>query len=202
MEKSFPAMVIDSVDGKTSGTFSEISMAELPDYDVLVEIAYSTLNYKDGLAITGKGRIARRMPMIAGVDLAGTVVESRSPKWQPGDEVVLNGWGLSETEWGAYCRYQRVKAEWLIRLPDSFSMQEAMAIGTAGYTAALCVDALGEMGHDKAWLRRNDCHRGGWWCWLGRGRAAFGARLQCHGGDRASRNPRLPFFPGSDRPCR
>ena len=149
MEKSFPAMVIDSVDGKTSGAFREISMAELPDYDVLVEIAYSTLNYKDGLAITGKGRIARRMPMIAGVDLAGTVVESRSPKWQPGDEVVLNGWGLSETEWGAYCRYQRVKAEWLIRLPDSFSMQEAMSIGTAGYTAALCVDALEKWGTIK-----------------------------------------------------
>lgn len=149
MEKSFPAMVIDSVDGKTSGAFREISMAELPDYDVLVEIAYSTLNYKDGLAITGKGRIARRVPMIAGVDLAGTVVESRSPKWQPGEKVVLNGWGLSETEWGAYGRYQRVKAEWLIRLPDSFSMQEAMAIGTAGYTAALCVDALEKWGTIK-----------------------------------------------------
>lgn len=120
MEKSFPAMVIDSVDGKTSGAFREISMAELPDYDVLVEIAYSTLNYKDGLAITGKGRIARRVPMIAGVDLAGTVVESRSPKWQPGDKVVLNGWGLSETEWGAYGRYQGVKAEWLSAYPTAF----------------------------------------------------------------------------------
>ncbi|NLS06898.1 oxidoreductase [Rhizobium sp. P32RR-XVIII] len=146
MEKSFTAMVIDTVDGKMAGRFREVSIDQFPDYDVLVEIAYSTLNYKDGLAITGKARIARRMPMIGGVDLAGTIVESRSPRWRPGDKVILNGWGLSETEWGAYVRYQRVKAEWLIPLPDAFSMQEAMAIGTAGYTSALCVDALEKWG--------------------------------------------------------
>ncbi|CDM62621.1 MULTISPECIES: MDR family oxidoreductase [Rhizobium] len=149
MDRSFTAMVIDTVDGKPKGLFKDLSIGDLPDYDVLVEIAYSALNYKDGLAITGKGRIARRMPMIGGIDLAGTVLESRSPKWQPGDKVILNGWGLSETEWGAYARYQRVKAEWLIPLPEAFSMQEAMAIGTAGYTSALCVDALEKWGSIK-----------------------------------------------------
>ena len=149
MTETFTAMVIDTVDGKPKGAFREISVADLPDNDVLVEIAYSTVNYKDGLAITGKGRIARRMPMVGGIDLAGTVVESRSPDWEPGDKVVVNGWGLSETEWGAYTRYQRVKPEWLIPLPDAFTMEQAMAIGTAGYTAALCVDALEKWGSIK-----------------------------------------------------
>ncbi|TCV73635.1 alcohol dehydrogenase/acrylyl-CoA reductase (NADPH) [Neorhizobium sp. R1-B] len=149
MTETFTAMVIDAVDGKPKGSFRQISIADLPDHDVLVEIAYSTLNYKDGLAITGKGRIARRMPMVGGIDLSGTVVESRSPEWNPGDKVVLNGWGLSETEWGAFSRYQRVRPEWLIRLPDTFSMEQAMAVGTAGYTAALCVDALEKWGSIK-----------------------------------------------------
>ncbi|HQS07689.1 MAG TPA: MDR family oxidoreductase, partial [Xanthobacteraceae bacterium] len=107
-----------------------------------VEIAFSTLNYKDGLAVSGKSRIARKPPLVGGIDLAGTVVESRSPEWRTGDKVVVNGWGLSETEWGGYSRFQRVKSQWLVRLPDAFSLQDAMAIGTAGYTAALCVDSL------------------------------------------------------------
>ncbi len=146
MVETFRAVVIDTVDGKPAAAFREVSVNELPDNDVLVEIAYSTLNYKDGLAITGKGRIARRTPLIAGIDISGTVVESRSPEWKPGDKVILNGWGLSETEPGAYGRYQRVKAEWLIPLPEAFSLQQAMAIGTAGYTSALCVEALEKWG--------------------------------------------------------
>lgn len=149
MVETFRAMVIDTVDGKPAAGFREVSLKDLPDNDVLVEIAYSTLNYKDGLAITGKGRIARRTPLIAGIDISGTVIESRSPEWKPGDKVILNGWGLSETEPGAYGRYQRVKAEWLIPLPDAFSLQQAMAIGTAGYTSALCVDALEKWGAIK-----------------------------------------------------
>lgn len=149
MVETFRAMVIDTVDGKPAAAFKEVSVNELPDNDVLVEIAYSTLNYKDGLAITGKGRIARRTPLIAGIDISGTVAESRSPEWKPGDKVILNGWGLSETEPGAYGRYQRVKAEWLIPLPEAFSLQQAMAIGTAGYTSALCVDALEKWGAIK-----------------------------------------------------
>lgn len=142
MTETFTAMVIDAIDGKPKGAFKELSLSDLPDNDVLVEIAYSTLNYKDGLAVSGKGKIARRMPMVGGIDIAGTVVESRSPDWKAGDKVIVNGWGLSETEWGGYARFQRLKPEWLIRLPDAFSLQQAMAIGTAGYTAALCVDAL------------------------------------------------------------
>lgn len=146
MSDSFTAMVIDTVDGKQQAGFRQLTLADLPDHDVLVEVAFSTVNYKDGLALSGKGRIARRTPMVGGIDLAGVVVESRSDKWVAGDKVVLNGWGLSETEWGGYSRYQRVKAEWLIPLPQEFSLEQAMAIGTAGYTAALCVNALEDWG--------------------------------------------------------
>lgn len=146
MSETFTALMLEDVDGKPRAGFREITKADLPDNDVLVEVAYSSLNYKDGLAISGKGRIARRLPMVAGIDIAGTVVESRSPAWKAGDKVVANGWGMSETEWGAYTRFQRLKPEWLIRLPDAFSMEQAMAIGTAGYTAALCVDALEDWG--------------------------------------------------------
>ncbi|WP_269441480.1 MDR family oxidoreductase [Aminobacter sp. NyZ550] len=146
MSETFTALMLEDVDGKPRAGFREITKADLPDNDVLVEVAYSSLNYKDGLAISGKGRIARRLPMVVGIDIAGTVVESRSPAWKAGDKVVANGWGMSETEWGAYTRFQRLKPEWLIRLPDAFTMEQAMAIGTAGYTAALCVDALEDWG--------------------------------------------------------
>ncbi|OJF91286.1 MDR family oxidoreductase [Pararhizobium antarcticum] len=146
MADRFRAMVIDDRDGKPVAGFRELVLADLPDNDVLVEVHFSTLNYKDGLAITGKGRIARRMPMVGGVDLSGIVVESRHADWQAGDKVVVNGWGLSETEWGGYSRFQRLKAEWLTRLPAGFTLEEAMAIGTAGYTAALAVQALEDWG--------------------------------------------------------
>ncbi|WP_377806025.1 MDR family oxidoreductase [Azospirillum sp. A29] len=146
MAENFKAFVIEDVDGKPKGGFTTLTLADLPDNDVLVEVAYSTLNYKDGLAVSGKGRIARKLPMVGGIDLAGTVIESRSPEWKAGDRVVANGWGMSETQWGGYTRFQRLKAEWLTRLPDVFSFEEAMGIGTAGYTAALCVDALERWG--------------------------------------------------------
>ncbi|KGJ02513.1 oxidoreductase (plasmid) [Paracoccus versutus] len=146
MTETFRALLIEDRDGKPVAGFRDLTRDALPDHEVLVEVAYSTLNYKDGLAITGKGRIARRLPMVAGIDIAGTVVESRSDRWQPGDKVIVNGWGLSETEWGGYSRFQRLKPEWLTRLPEGFSLQDAMAIGTAGYTAALCVDALEDWG--------------------------------------------------------
>ncbi|ATN35869.1 oxidoreductase [Rhizobium sp. ACO-34A] len=149
MSETFTAIVIDAVDGKPKPEFRQLSLSDLPDNDVLVEIAFSTLNYKDGLAVSGKGRIARRMPLVAGIDLAGTVVESRSPLWKAGDKVVVNGFGLSETEWGGYSRFQRLKPEWLIPLPETFSFEQAMAIGTAGYTAALCVNALEDWGSIK-----------------------------------------------------
>jgi putative YhdH/YhfP family quinone oxidoreductase len=107
------------------------------------------LNYKDGLAISGKGRIARQLPMVGGIDLAGTVVESRDPAWKPGDQVLVNGWGLSETHWGGYSRFARMKGAWLVRRPPVFTAEQAMAIGTAGYTAALCLDALERWGTIK-----------------------------------------------------
>jgi hypothetical protein len=147
MTEHFRALVIDERDGKPAAGFRDLALADLPDQDVLVEVRFSTLNYKDGLAVSGKGRIARRLPMVAGVDLSGIVVESRNPDWKPGDKIIVNGWGMSETEWGGYTRFQRVKAEWLTRLPDAFTLEESMAIGTAGYTAALAIDAL------EAWGR-------------------------------------------------
>jgi putative YhdH/YhfP family quinone oxidoreductase len=148
MPETFRAVVIEEVDGKPKAAFRTISTADLPPHDVLVEVAYSTLNYKDGLALTG-GRIARKMPLVAGIDLAGTVIESANPEFKPGDKVIVNGYGLSETQWGAYGRFVRMKSEWLVRLPDAFTMQEAMAIGTAGYTAMLCVQALEDAGLSK-----------------------------------------------------
>lgn len=149
MADSFRALMIEDVDGKPKAAFRHIKLANLPDHDVLVEITHSTLNYKDGLAVTGKGRIARRLPMVAGLDLAGIVVESRSGDWQRGDQVIVNGWGLSETEWGGYSRFQRLKPEWLTRRPEGFTLEQCMAIGTAGYTAALAVLALESWGKIK-----------------------------------------------------
>jgi acrylyl-CoA reductase (NADPH) len=146
MSDSFNAIVAEDVGGKTKAALKQLSLKDLPDNDVLVDVAYSTLNYKDGLAVSGRGKIARKLPMVCGIDLAGTVRESRSPDWHPGDKVIVNGWGLSEAHWGGYSQKQRVKSEWLVRLPSAFSLQQAMAIGTAGYTAMLCVMALEQAG--------------------------------------------------------
>lgn len=143
----FDAVVIEETDGQARAVFKQLTVADLPPLGVLVRVDHSTLNYKDGLALAGnRNKVARKLPLVAGIDLAGVVVESQSPEWRPGDRVVVNGWGLSETQWGGYTRYQRVRPEWLIRLPEAFSTEQAMAIGTAGYTAALCVDALERWG--------------------------------------------------------
>jgi putative YhdH/YhfP family quinone oxidoreductase len=146
MPAEFTALLIEDVDGKPKAGLKPITIDQLPDNDVLIEVAFSSLNYKDGLAVSGASKIARRLPMVGGIDLAGTVLESRDPAWKAGDSVVVNGWGLSESQWGGYGRYARMKGEWLVRLPDAFSAEQAMAIGTAGYTAALCVDALERWG--------------------------------------------------------
>ncbi|HUN51001.1 MAG TPA: MDR family oxidoreductase [Candidatus Sulfotelmatobacter sp.] len=146
MSDGFNAIVAEEVDGKSRATLKQLSLKDLPDNDVLVDVAYSSLNYKDGLAVSGKGKIARKFPMVCGIDLAGTVSESRSPDWRPGDKVIVNGWGLSEAHWGGYSQKQRVKADWLVRLPSAFSLRQAMAIGTAGYTAMLCIMALEQGG--------------------------------------------------------
>ncbi len=120
----------------------DVRVADLPAGEVLVRIAYSTLNYKDGLAVTGKGKILRASPMAPGIDFAGTVLESSSPDYKAGDEVVLTGWGVGERHWGGFSQLNRVKAEWLVPLPAGLSLQQSMAIGTAGFTAMLCVQAL------------------------------------------------------------
>ena len=122
--------------------FQELTDEDLPEGDVVVDVAYSSLNYKDGLAVTGKGKIARSFPMVCGIDLAGTVASSTSPLWAPGDEVVLTGWGLSESHPGGYTTRQRVRGEWLVHRPEGLSLAQTMAVGTAGLTAMLCVLAL------------------------------------------------------------
>jgi acrylyl-CoA reductase (NADPH) len=116
------------------------------DGDVTVRVEYSTINYKDGLAVSGKAPVVRRFPMIAGIDFAGTVESSTHAGWKPGDKVILNGWGLGETHLGAYAEKARVKGDWLVRMPSSMSARETMAIGTAGYTAMLAVMALERAG--------------------------------------------------------
>jgi acrylyl-CoA reductase (NADPH) len=139
---TFKAVVIEKVDAGQTVRLTDFDDKDLMDGDVTVAVEYSTINYKDGLAITGKSPVVRRFPMIAGVDFAGTVEQSSHPAWKPGDQVVLNGWGLGETHLGAYAHKARVKGDWLVRLPASMSAREAMAIGTAGYTAMLSVLAL------------------------------------------------------------
>ena len=109
---------------------------------VLVRVGYSTVNYKDALAITGRSPVVRKFPAVPGIDLAGVVEESQDPGWKPGDRVVLNGWGAGETHWGGLAQFARVPGEWLLRLPSAFTERQAMAVGTAGYTAMLCVLAL------------------------------------------------------------
>ncbi|MEO1543983.1 MAG: MDR family oxidoreductase [Pseudomonadota bacterium] len=140
------AVLIDKPDGNYQAELTDVAEANLPEGDVTVRVAYSTLNYKDGLAITGKSPVVRSFPMVPGIDFAGTVESSDSPDFKPGDAVVLNGWGVGETHWGGLAEKARVKSEWLVPLPSAFTPQQAMAIGTAGYTAMLCVMALEDHG--------------------------------------------------------
>ena len=138
----FRGILIEKDANSYSASLKEIDDSLLPEGDVTVRVAYSSLNYKDCLAITGKAPIVRRFPMIPGVDLAGTVEASRHPEYRVGDSVLLNGWGVGETHWGGLAQKARLKGEWLVPLPPAFSPRQAMAIGTAGYTAMLCVLAL------------------------------------------------------------
>jgi acrylyl-CoA reductase (NADPH) len=143
---TFKAIRIDKADKGTTAALTQFDEAELMDGDVTVAVEWSTLNYKDGLAVTGKAPVVRRFPMIAGIDFAGTVAQSSHPAWKPGDKVVCTGWGLGETHLGAYAEKARVRGDWLVRLPDGLSAREAMAIGTAGFTAMLAVLALEKHG--------------------------------------------------------
>lgn len=143
MPDTFKAILISrDEDKKQSVTVETLSVDDLMEGDVVVSVEASTVNYKDGLAITGKSPVVRRWPMIPGVDLAGTVESSEHPDWKPGDKVILNGWGTGETHYGAYAGKSRVKGDWLIARPEGVSALNAMAVGTAGYTAMLSVMAL------------------------------------------------------------
>jgi acrylyl-CoA reductase (NADPH) len=139
---TFRAMVIDKADSGQNVGLRSFDEGDLMDGDVTVRVTHSTLNYKDGLALTGKAPVVRRFPMIPGVDLVGTVEASSNPEFKPGDGVILNGWGLGETHLGAYAERARVRGEWLIPLPQGLEPRQAMAIGTAGYTAMLSLMAL------------------------------------------------------------
>jgi len=143
MNQRFEAVLITrGEDKQQSVDFVELDENELMEGDVTVAIEFSTVNYKDGLAITGKAPVVRRFPMVPGIDFAGTVLRSSHPDWQEGDKVILNGWGVGETHYGAYAKRARVSGDWLVPLPSAISARDAMAVGTAGYTAMLCVMAL------------------------------------------------------------
>ena len=141
----FKALLLTKGDAFTAQVTS-VDASGLPPGDVTVQVAYSTLNYKDGLAITNKSPVVRTWPMVAGIDGAGTVIESTHPAWKPGDQVIHNGWGVGETHWGCLAETARLRGDWLVRLPAAFTPRQAMAIGTAGYTAMLCVLALEDHG--------------------------------------------------------
>ncbi|ENM5779591.1 oxidoreductase [Vibrio mimicus] len=138
----FQALILNQQDKRTLASVEQIDETQLPDGEVLIAVDYSSLNYKDGLAITGKGKIIRQFPMVPGIDLAGKVLSSEDARYQPGDEVVLTGWGVGENHWGGMAQKARLKADWLVPMPQGFTSKQAMMIGTAGFTAMLCVQAL------------------------------------------------------------
>lgn len=139
----FKALLLSQTeDRQTHAQVRAMDDAELPDLAVTVDVEYSTLNYKDALAITGRGPIVRKWPMVPGIDLAGTVAASRDATWKRGDKVVITGWGMGEDHWGGLTQRQRVDPGWLLALPAPFTTRSAMAVATAGFTAALCVRAL------------------------------------------------------------
>ncbi len=150
MDDNFQAILISKTDDGQEVALTRLSDADLPEGDVTVAVEYSTVNYKDGLAITGASPIVRKFPMVPGIDLAGTVAQSANPDFSAGDKVVVNGFGLSEAHWGGYTRRQRLDAGFLVPLPDAFTTRQAMAIGTGGYTAMLCVMALEAQGVQPA----------------------------------------------------
>lgn len=138
----FKAILIDKADGADRVALADLEEDQLPDGDVTVRVAWSTLNYKDALAITGRGPVVRKFPMVPGIDFSGVVESSSAAAYKPGDKVVLNGWGVGEQHWGGLAGLARVKSDWLVPLQPPFDLRDAMAIGTAGYTAMLCVMAL------------------------------------------------------------
>ncbi|MGA8942350.1 MAG: MDR family oxidoreductase [Thermoactinomyces sp.] len=147
----FQALIVDREQGEVSYSFKKLSFQDLPAEDVLIRVHYSSLNYKDGLAVLNRGKIVRKYPMVPGIDLAGTVEKSKNPAYHPGDKVILTGWETGEKHWGGYAEYAAAKAEWLVPLPGGLGMKHAMSIGTAGLTAMLAVMSLEKHGvnHEK-----------------------------------------------------
>lgn len=146
MSETFNAVVANEIDGKTKAQLQALTLSELPNEDVLIDVSYSSLNFKDGLAVSGKRSICKRLPMVCGIDLAGTVLESSSDKYKVGDLVLANGYGLGENHWGGYSQKARINSDFLVKVPTAFTLQETMAIGTAGYTAMLSVLMLERQG--------------------------------------------------------
>ncbi|HLB07309.1 MAG TPA: acryloyl-CoA reductase, partial [Alphaproteobacteria bacterium] len=146
MVKTFRALVLEKTGDQVSAVLKEVGEESLPEGEVTVAVQYSSLNYKDGLALSGRPGVVKSYPMVPGIDLAGIVESSSAPEFKPGDAVVLTGWGVGERHWGGFAERARLKAEWLNPLPKGLSAKEAMAIGTAGFTAMLCVIALEEHG--------------------------------------------------------
>lgn len=142
----YQAILVRQVDGGSAAQLEELAREELPPGDVLIEVEHSCLNYKDALAVTGRGKILRKFPLVPGVDLAGRVAESTSPEFKPGDEVLVTGWGLGEIHHGGFAQLARVPAEWVVPMPAGLTAYPAMAMGTAGLTAMLSVMALEERG--------------------------------------------------------
>jgi len=142
----FRALIIDNVNGAVQATIKELPVNSLPEGDILVSVTYSSLNYKDALAVTNRGKIVHCFSMVSGIDFSGTVAESKSDLFKPGDPVVLTGWGVGEEHWGGFAQLARVKSEWLLPLPRGLTLKRAMQIGTAGLTAMFCVMALEEHG--------------------------------------------------------
>ncbi len=144
--KAFKALVLERTNDDVEAAIRQLHTSDLPEEDVLVQVAWSGINFKDGLAVTNLGRIVRRFPLVPGIDLAGTVVESASPAFAPGDEVLATGYGIGEDHWGGYAQFARLQAEWLLPIPERMSPMRAMAAGTAGFTAMLSVMALEKHG--------------------------------------------------------
>ncbi len=146
MSETFRAILLEQAEGETTARLADVPVTQLPQGDVLVDVAWSTLNYKDALAITGAGKIVRQFPFVPGIDLAGTVRTSDNAAFAPGDEVILTGWGVGERHWGGLAEQARVKADWLLPRPAGLSLRQTMAIGTAGFTAMMAVMALEAQG--------------------------------------------------------
>lgn len=142
----FKALLLEETEGKVTSRLTELDDEKLPEGDVTVEVAYSTLNYKDGMVLNGVGRLVRQYPHVPGIDFSGKVTASSHPDWKSGDEVILTGWRVGEWHWGGYAQKARVKGDWLVPLPRGLSLKQAMAIGTAGFTAMLAVMALEKQG--------------------------------------------------------